>query len=432
MPTLIIKKGPRARKFKKPLVLEVPETKDAAEQKVQTYIMKTFVSRMPGLIPFTFENASTMEVAKHLLFHRTGSQCTLHAYIYAVYRYCGWLKARPDQLVNDCKDQDEVPIPKAVVEAGRQLDDFIADLLSQNISRSTVGRYLTNVKTFYRINGVKLGIPYYSFPTWSTYDDRAPTREELQKMLEVADLRERVIISMLAVGGLRVGTLARLQYRHVKTDLEKQIVPTHVCVEPEITKGRYHDYYTFLNQEASERLRAYLDVRRRGDRKTPPEHIEDESPLIKCGNRKNIQPITTCNLHAIIHDLYFRAGVLTSNSKVTMDKLEPHRTMYELRPYSIRKFFRTQMASLGVERDYIEFMMGHKLSTYHDVKMKGVEYLRGIYLTAGLSIQPKISLSKIDALKEIMCSWGLNPEEFLKHRVLAQSQATTLEQNQPL
>ena len=63
----------------------------------------------------------------------------------------------------------------------------------------------------------------------------------------------------------------------------------------------------------------------------------------------------------------------------------PRGRRYDLRAHSIRKFFRTQMASLGVDRDYIEYMMGHTISTYHDIKMKGIEYLRGIYLASGLS-----------------------------------------------
>lgn len=29
---------------------------------------------------------------------------------------------------------------------------------------------------------------------------------------------------------------------------------------------------------------------------------------------------------------------------------------YAMRPHSIRKFFRTQMAALGVQTDYIEYM----------------------------------------------------------------------------
>jgi intergrase/recombinase len=39
---------------------------------------------------------------------------------------------------------------------------------------------------------------------------------------------------------------------------------------------------------------------------------------------------------------------------------------------AIRKFFRTQLAALGVQTDYIEHMMGHTISTYHDIQMKGI------------------------------------------------------------
>jgi hypothetical protein len=63
--------------------------------------------------------------------------------------------------------------------------------------------------------------------------------------------------------------------------------------------------------------------------------------------------------------------------------------------------------------------------------MKGVEYLRGIYLTSGIAIQPKIKLNKIDVLKEIMCAWGLNPEKILTPNALEQSQVTAIDQNQP-
>ena len=64
--------------------------------------------------------------------------------------------------------------------------------------------------------------------------------------------------------------------------------------------------------------------------------------------------------------------------------------------------------------------MGHKISTYHDVKMKGVEFLRNIYAASGLSIRPKTRLSKIEALKEIIRAWGMNPDEILTKRALAE------------
>jgi hypothetical protein len=63
---------------------------------------------------------------------------------------------------------------------------------------------------------------------------------------------------MLALSGFWIGTLAKLQYRHVKRNLEKGTIPVHIHIEAEITKGKYHDYDTFLGQEAAEYLKAYL------------------------------------------------------------------------------------------------------------------------------------------------------------------------------
>ncbi|MDI6848133.1 MAG: hypothetical protein QMD23_08475, partial [Candidatus Bathyarchaeia archaeon] len=64
-------------------------------------------------------------------------------------------------------------------------------------------------------------------------------------------------------------------------------------------------------------------------------------------------------------------------------------------------------------------MMGHTLSTYHDIQMKGIEFLRNIYAASGLSIRPKTQISKIEALKEIIRAWGLNPEEILTREAMS-------------
>jgi len=214
----------------------------------------------------------------------------------------------------------------------------------------------------------------------------------------------------------------RLRYSHVKRDLEKQAIPVHVHVEAEITKGKYHDYDTFLNPEAADYLRAYIEIRRKGSPtgRMPPENIRDDSPLIRDSLYMHPRPITTGRLHSMIHNLYIKAGLITK---------KPLGRRYDLRAHSIRKFFRTQMAALGVDRDYIEYMMGHTISTYHDIKMKGIEYLRGIYLASGLSIRPKTRISKIDALKEIIRAWGLNPDEILTREAMTQPHRTVIDQS---
>jgi hypothetical protein len=66
------------------------------------------------------------------------------------------------------------------------------------------------------------------------------------------------------------------------------------------------------------------------------------------------------------------------------------------------------------------------MSTYHDLQMKGIDFLRNIYAASGLSIRPKTQLSKIDTLKEIIRAWGMNPEQILTREALTQPNRTVI------
>jgi len=78
------------------------------------------------------------------------------------------------------------------------------------------------VKALYHVNEVDVRLAY-SLPGRVTNKDRAPKPEELQPLLEIGDLREKVIITMISLGDFREGTLVRLKYRHFREDLERGV-----------------------------------------------------------------------------------------------------------------------------------------------------------------------------------------------------------------
>lgn len=420
MQALTITHSPLGKKLKTPIALQLTETQSLAEQKLRQYVIDSLSWKMPSLVSFTLENASTMEVAKHLLRHRTGSQGTLYQYIYGIHRFSKWLNIQPDQLIHNCQDEDSDPNPKALAKFSRLLDDFVGELQAEELAPGTVSNHIKGVKALFRASNLKLELAY-SLPKRSVYRDRSPKPEELAALIDIADIRAKTMISMLALGGFRNGTLVKLQYRHVKQDLEKGVIPVHIHVEAEITKGKYHDYDTFLGQEAADYLRLYLQIRRKGTEKIPPENIHDETPLIRNMQLRRPVPITTSAVHRLIHELYQKAGLIPQKSLGRR---------YDLCVHSIRKFFRTQLAALGTPTDYIEYMMGHTISTYHDIEMKGIEYLRGIYAASALSIKPKTRINKLDALKEIIRAWGLNPDEILTKEALTRPNATIISRDQ--
>jgi integrase len=393
------------------------ETPSPCPPDVERFIHEALSKRKPSLIPFATLSRSVAEMAKYLKRHCSQSYSTAYLYIWSVHQYCRWCGADPDQLISECFSEDGLPNQKALMLESRRLDDYVGALQTEGYSPGHIANCVKAVKTFFRINGLCLELPY-KLHKYVVSKDRAPTPEELARLLDIADLRAKVIVSMLALGAFRIGTLCKLRYRHARQDLERGIIPVHIHVDAAITKGKYHDYDTFIGREAVEYLKAYLEARRNCGlpNKIPPEKIHDESPLIRDEHSKAVKPLTPSQVYNILHGLMAQAGLL--GSKVGR--------RYAIRPHSIRKFFRTQMAALGVQTDYIEYMMGHAISTYHDIQMKGIEFLRGVYAASGLCIKPKTKPSRIEMLKEMIRALGLNPEEILTKEALAMPHRTVI------
>ena len=94
----------------------------------------------------------------------------------------------------------------------------------------------------------------------------------------------------------------------------------------------------------------------------------------------------------------------------------------------MRKYFRTQLGAIStIPTDYIDYMMGHKISTYNDIQIKGIEFLRNLYASSGLSIRPKTMISKIDRLKMYAEALGLNPDEVLSKDASVKSHRTVVD-----
>jgi hypothetical protein len=74
------------------------------------------------------------------------------------------------------------------------LNDYLAQLQDDGLKPGAVSNYIKSVKTFYRVNGIKIEL-VEPLNRRVTYKDRAPKPEELAKLLDIADLREKFIIS---------------------------------------------------------------------------------------------------------------------------------------------------------------------------------------------------------------------------------------------
>jgi site-specific recombinase XerD len=378
------------------------------EKGLAEYIVKSLISQRPSLIPWVLENESLLELAKYMLRGCSGSLHGFYGYTNTVSIYCRSIDAGPDQLVTDVKPDGVHSDPDRIQKHQGFLQHCLNELQDKKRSSGRQQGYARHIRTFYRVNGIKLEPPLIQRER-VVNRDRAPTSDELKKILDVADPREKTIVLLLSLGGFREGTLARLKYSHVKDDLERGILPVHVAVEADIVKGHYADYDTFLGEEAVNALRAYIEQRKRGspDGKIPPETMTDDTPLVRdIHDSRKARPIGEKQIGKLVKNLYHKAGLT-----------EP-KNGCRLRVHSIRKWFRTELTALGAQPEYTEYMLGHRSSTYHDIRSKGIEFLRDIYNKADLRIskQPRESEYKRKFTTQILRSLGVNPENYLPQR----------------
>src|SRR5665647_1413719 len=126
--------------------------------------------------------------------------------------------------------------------------------------------------------------------------------------------------------------------------------------------------------------------------------------------RRNPTSVGPKQLRKIVHELYLKADLIKQQKY----------GMYDLRVHSLRKYFKTQLLALGVQPDYVDYMMGHTVDTYHDIQSLGIDTLRNAYAASGLAIRRKTQVNKVEALKEIIRAWGMNPEQMLTRDALSE------------
>ncbi len=412
---VIIEKSLTGWKLREPIAIELKKILDAKEKGLIDYIIRSCLNDRPNIIPFIFENQSMLKLARHFLRHLSASQKSCLVYSVNVKKYATWLGYTPDLIIQDLKPVGAIPDPMKVQNHCGFLNDYLAELQDNDMKPNAVNNCIKSVKTFYHVNGIEIKLSEL-LGRKVAYKDRAPTPEELTVLLDKAPTREAFIVAAIATAGFREGTFCRLKYRHVKEDLEANTIPIHIHVEAEITKGKYHDYDTFLNVEASQLLKMYIADRRRGGRTFPPEEITDDSPLIRNTHVSNrVAGVSEKTIRKIVHSLLVEADIA---------KKLPNSWMYSVRTHSLRKWFRTQMSAAKIDTDIIKYMMGHTIDTYEDVQSLGINILRNLYTSAGLVIRPKTQANRINQLKEIIRSWGENPEELLTKDALLRGNIT--------
>jgi len=168
--------------------------------------------------------------------------------LYAISEYSRFVGKDPDAIIADA----ETELRSGKIERHNQLvDDF-----SGSRTQGTAYSYQGELRSFYKHNKVTLTSPRLSYKPVRS-EVRIPTREEIRKICDNADMRHKSWILANSYMGLDINKITRLKVEDFQTAnwaVEKPIYPVHIgkSVNPSF------EYTTFIGRDAKNLLVEYF------------------------------------------------------------------------------------------------------------------------------------------------------------------------------
>ena len=231
---------------------------------------------------------------------------------------------------------------------------------NKEISPSTVPNYFKSIKLFCQANRlsnivewklVSKGMPR----GLKVSDDRAPTLEEIQKLLEFPDRRIGPLVLTLVSSGIRIGAFETLKWKHITPIYDKdknEVIAAKILVYP----GDREQYYSFLTPEAYTSLDEWMKFRLKcGEDITKESYVMRD--IWQNEDTKGIQNPQILNQAAITR-LLNRAW----QAQKIRTKLSNGERHHEFKTaHGFRKYFKTQAEQARIPSIKIELLMGHSL-----------------------------------------------------------------------
>lgn len=289
-------------------------------------------------------------------------------------------------------------------EITRVIREEKARVDAREISPSTVKNFTTPLKLFLVMNDVSVNWDKLNrlMPRIRTHGiDRAPTLEEVRKLVEHGDERLKAAVLVMASSGIRAGAWPYLTWGDVTP---QKVDGKVVAASLHVYRGEPEEYTTFMSPEAYDALAAYMEWRKSprvyyaslesGKRKhmrVEGEEITAKSPLLVSFGK----PLQVEGLKHLVMRAWRKRGMRTEKA-----------VRHEFKGvHGFRKFFKTR-AEQVMRPINVEILMGHIVGVSSKPQEKELleDYVKAVpYLSITDSYRSKSEVEeKLEAEK---ASW---------------------------
>ena len=289
------------------------------------------------------------------------SEETKEKYRYWFGLYLKFLKINLDDIYK-LLEQDKKTIEKDIIS-------YVLHLRKEKFAFATINTRLAAILLFYTMNDIVINrkkIGKFQGEKIKAVKDRAYTKEEIQKIIENCDIKFKVVISLMASTGCRVGAIPKLKINDLKYIEEHKLYQIIYYV------GTKDEYYSFTTPECSKYIKEYFEYRTRSGEK-----LTNNSPLIRDTFEINDLPriksprhLTKDTLVYYIRTIVIKAGLRENVPVIGEEGEEKETTSKDLKKSSrktvalnhgFRKFVHTKMTFAKVDIEIREILLGHSI-----------------------------------------------------------------------
>jgi integrase/recombinase XerD len=292
-----------------------------------------------------------------------------------------------------------------IEEPQKHIINYIISLRQRGLASSSISTMINAIYHFYDMNDVALNkkkIKMFIGQSPKKVSDSAYTHSEISRILNVSDMRMKVMVLLMATAGLRIGALPQLRLRNlVKNDSIYKIT---------VYEGYKEEYYTFCTPECASYIDSYFEYRKQNGEKLEKDSflIRDQFDITDLEQIRNkSKGLTVGSLEGILGTVLLKAGLRSVDHTYKWIRKEVPRA------HGFRKFFTTQLVNSKVNPEIREMLLGHKIGLtgcyYRPTKDElYVEYQKAIAnltineenrLKARLEQKIQIEKSQFEALK---------------------------------
>ena len=259
----------------------------------------------------------------------------------------GTVESRAECFVKLCRKNPRAST-NIIAEYIKHFNEWVND---GRLSPNTIPNYVKPIRVLLDTNDVPIHWKRLRllYPRKRNSQDRAYSREELQKMMMVArDITDKVILAMFSSAGFRLESWDYFTWSDV-TFFKKEDGSFRGAALL-VYRGDPESYWTFITPEACR----YLSQYREKWRKDLGAYPEQNQPLIKVTDRLELKRLEQKGVRKRVENMAKEAGL--------RPPLPPGQNRYPVKlDHGFRKYFNTMLRRAKVNYLDKEDMMGHKV-----------------------------------------------------------------------